>query len=162
MGQTEVASEDDTLWAILSQEGMRPRRELLRGGTASLSRHNHLLWPKAKVRPLRFHDLRHTTGSLLLMVGANPAAAQRILRHSDPRITTEVYGHLLPGYLKAEVDRLSFPGVSKTLPREATVRSPFATMLLQSPPKGLGGPIRASSKAARSQAVRTVGQCRPM
>ena len=28
--------------------------------------------------------------------------------HSDPRITTEVYGHLLPGYLRTEIDRLAF------------------------------------------------------
>jgi hypothetical protein len=32
---------------------------------------------------------------------------QRILRHSDPRITTEVYGHLVPDYLRTEIDRLS-------------------------------------------------------
>ncbi len=42
------------------------------------------------------------------MRGANPAAVQKILRHSDPKITTEVYGHLSPGYLRAEVDRLRF------------------------------------------------------
>jgi integrase len=70
--------------------------------------HKHLLWPKAIVRQLRFHDLRHTTASLLMMAGANPAAVQRILRHRDPRITMEVYGHLTPGYLQAEVDRLQF------------------------------------------------------
>jgi integrase len=70
--------------------------------------HGMKLWPKAQVRPIRFHDLRHTTGSLLLMAGANPAAVQKILRHSDPRITTEVYGHLLPGYLRSEIDRLAF------------------------------------------------------
>ena len=70
--------------------------------------HKDLLWPCAVVRPLRFHDLRHTTASLLMQSGANPAAVQRILRHSDPRITTEVYGHLAPGYLRAEVDRLRF------------------------------------------------------
>src|SRR3989442_2344710 len=29
-----------------------------------------------------------------MMRGANPAAVQRILRHSDPKLTTEVYGHL--------------------------------------------------------------------
>ena len=34
------------------------------------------------------------------------AAVQRILRHADPRITMDVYGHLLPGYLKEEIDRL--------------------------------------------------------
>jgi len=81
--------------------------------------HGMRLWPKARHRPIRFHDLRHTTASLLLMSGANPAAVQRILRHSDPRITTEVYGHLLPGYLRDEIDRLSF-GV---VPRAARVQA---------------------------------------
>lgn len=68
----------------------------------------NLLWPKAVVRPIRFHDLRHTTASLLMMAGANTAAVQRILRHKDPRITTEVYGHLAPEYLRDEVNRLRF------------------------------------------------------
>jgi hypothetical protein len=36
------------------------------------------------------------------------AAVQRILRHRDPRITTEVYGHLAPDYLRGEIDRLHF------------------------------------------------------
>ncbi len=47
-----------------------------------------------------------------MMAGANPAAVQRILRHSDPRLTTEVYGHLAPDYLRREIDLLSF---SKTV-----------------------------------------------
>ena len=42
------------------------------------------------------------------MKGADLAAVQRIMRHQDPRITTEVYGHLAPGYLKKEIDRLRF------------------------------------------------------
>jgi Phage integrase family len=73
---------------------------------------------------LRFHDLRHTTASLLMMGGANPAAVQRILRHSDPKITTEVYGHLAPGYLRDEIERLRF-GVSpdKLAPTSATVET---------------------------------------
>jgi integrase len=39
------------------------------------------LWVKPVVRPIRFHDLRHTTGSLLIMSGADLAAVQRILWH---------------------------------------------------------------------------------
>jgi len=31
-----------------------------------------------------------------------------LARHADPRITMEVYGHLTPGYLQAQVDRLQF------------------------------------------------------
>ena len=66
------------------------------------------LFPVGEVRKIRFHHLRHTTASLLLMSGADLAAVQRIMRHQDPRITTEVYGHLAPSYLKKEIDRLSF------------------------------------------------------
>ena len=95
------------------------------------------LWPKAIVRTIRFHDLRHTTASLLMMAGANPAAVQKILRHSNPKITTEVYGHLAPGYLRAEVDRLSFlpaPESSDSL-AAAPDSSPFAANLLTSSSK---------------------------
>ncbi len=73
------------------------------------------LWVKPVVRPIRFHDLRHSTASLLMMNGANPASVQRILRHSDPKLTTEVYGHLAPEYLRAEADRLAFgPAVTQS------------------------------------------------
>ena len=69
--------------------------------------HNVLLWPKALVRPIRFHDLRHTTASLMMMAGASPAAVQRILRHTDPKMTQR-YTHLAPEFLRGEIDRLSF------------------------------------------------------
>jgi len=88
--------------------------------------HDHKLWPTAQVRPIRFHDLRHTTASLLMMAGANPAAVQRIMRHHDPRMTTEVYGHLAPEYLRSEVDRLQF---------EPPAPPPLAAGLLQPPAK---------------------------
>jgi hypothetical protein len=29
------------------------------------------------------------------------------MRHQDPRITTEVYGHLQTTYLKSQIERLS-------------------------------------------------------
>ena len=66
------------------------------------------LFPVGQVRKIRFHHLRHSTASLLLMKGADLAAVQRIMRHQDPRITTEVYGHLQTTYLKGQVERLSF------------------------------------------------------
>jgi integrase len=87
--------------------------------------HGTKLWPKAQVRKIRFHDLRHTTASLLMMAGANPAAVQRILRHSDPRITTEVYGHLAPDYLRDEVNRLRFGIIDEDVP--TTCQAPEST-----------------------------------
>lgn len=66
------------------------------------------LWVVALCRPIRFHDLRHTTASLLLMAGANPGAVQKILRHSDAQITMTTYAHAEPEYLRSEIDRLKW------------------------------------------------------
>ena len=52
------------------------------------------LWPISKVRPIKFHHIRHTTATLLLKAGVPLATVQKILRHSDPRLTAEIYGHL--------------------------------------------------------------------
>ena len=98
------------------------------------------LWPRALVRKIRFHDLRHTTASLLMMAGANPAAVQRILRHSDPRITTEVYGHLAPEYLRREIDLLSFgkPANDTRVASEVDEKSdPFGAIVVQKPSDAL-------------------------
>jgi integrase len=64
------------------------------------------LWPKAQVRPIRWHDLRHTTASLLKAAGVHLVDAQRILRHSDPRITQEVYTHVDLEQLRSAVNRM--------------------------------------------------------
>ena len=81
---------------------------------------NRTMWVTSVVRPIRFHDLRHTTGSLLTMRGANIQSVQRILRHSDPRITAATYCHLEPNYLRKEIDLLTFG-------------APFAASLLLAP-----------------------------
>jgi hypothetical protein len=72
-----------------------------------------------------------------MMAGVNPAAVQRILRHHDPRITTEIYGHLEPGYLRREIDSLRFEASPpSTLPDARAVANapPFAASLLHDPP----------------------------
>ena len=76
--------------------------------------HRYLLWPKPHVRPIRFHDLRHSAASLLFMAGADAVAVQRLLRHRGLRLTTETYGHLAPGYLQAELGKLRLLGEAKT------------------------------------------------
>lgn len=84
-------------------------REVVEADTADLQRcpkDGAKLWPKPVVRPLKFHHLRHTTGSLLVMAGASMAYVSRQLRHADIRITNEVYTHLSPTFRLAEADRL--------------------------------------------------------
>ena len=68
--------------------------------------HGDLLWPKAQVRPIRFHDLRHTCASLLLQAGCSLPVVSRVLGHADVRITLERYGHLAPDFMQSEVAKL--------------------------------------------------------
>jgi integrase len=51
---------------------------------------------------IRFHDLRHTAASLMLNLGIPVLVVSRILGHSRPSITLDVYGHLIPS-AQAEV-----------------------------------------------------------
>ena len=75
------------------------------------------LWPVEVPRPLRFHDLRHTTATLLLKAGVSLAVVQRILRHSDPRLTANTYGHLEDAQLRQGLAHLDF-GEAKLPVRE--------------------------------------------
>jgi hypothetical protein len=57
--------------------------------------------------------------------------------HWDLRLTTEVYGHLAPGYLRSEIDRLQLAPPAPESPRVAVAIATtpaFATDLLQTSP----------------------------
>src|SRR5260370_35243683 len=53
---------------------------------------------------MRFHDLRHGFATELLRRGVDVHRVQRLMRHSDVRITTGTYGHLVVEDLRAAVD----------------------------------------------------------
>lgn len=55
---------------------------------------NMKLWPKALLRKIRFHDLRATTATLLARAGVSVQIAQKILRHSDPKLTANIYSRV--------------------------------------------------------------------
>ena len=61
---------------------------------------------KAGLRRFRFHDLRHTFGSLLIQDGASLAYVKEQMGHSSIQITVDTYGHLVPGADISWVDRL--------------------------------------------------------
>ena len=61
---------------------------------------------KAGLRRFRFHDLRHTFGSLLIQDGATLTYVKEQMGHSSIQITVDTYGHLVPGADIAWVDRL--------------------------------------------------------
>ena len=47
--------------------------------------------------PLRFHDLRHTSATLLLRAGVHPKVVSERLGHAGVSITLDIYSHVLPG-----------------------------------------------------------------
>ena len=51
----------------------------------------------ANVRRIRFHDLRHTHGSLLLQAGIPVKVVSERLGHANIAFTIQTYQHLLPG-----------------------------------------------------------------
>ena len=61
---------------------------------------------KAGLRKIRFHELRHTFGSLLIQSGASLVYVKEQMGHSSIQITVDTYGHLIPGANISFVDRL--------------------------------------------------------
>jgi integrase len=86
---------------------------------------------KAGLRKFRFHDLRHTFGSLLIQDGASLAYVKEQMGHSSIQVTADVYGHLVPGANIAWVDRLD----------HETTPQPNATQAQPSPKKGEVAPL---------------------
>ncbi len=107
-----------------------------------------MLWPSPKPRAIRFHDLRHTTATLLLKARVPLAVVQRILGHSSPTITAGVYGHLDVDDMRAGLEQLSFQPTEE----------PLAKVL----PLAVGGPhgapvVRNSAEVAqRADASREI------
>jgi integrase len=58
----------------------------------------------AGVRRIRFHDLRHTHGSLLIQAGVPVKVVSERLGHANIAFTIQTYQHLLPGMQEAAAD----------------------------------------------------------
>src|SRR4051812_6275614 len=67
---------------------------------------NMRMWPAGIPRPMRFHDVRHTTATLLLKAGVPIQHVQRILRHANVRTTVDTYGHLANEDLRVPLELL--------------------------------------------------------
>jgi integrase len=71
------------------------------------------LWPRALPKRTRFHDLRHTTATLLLKEGVSMAVVQKILRHSDIKVTEGIYSHLDIGDVKKGLAMMPVTGIEE-------------------------------------------------
>lgn len=67
---------------------------------------------KAGIVDFRFHDLRHTFASHLVMRGVGLKAVQELLGHCDIKLTMR-YAHLAPGHLRDSVNALNDLGGRK-------------------------------------------------
>ena len=56
--------------------------------------HFPVLLERNELRPIRFHDLRHTCASLLVSLDVNMKVIQRYLGHSNMSTTADIYSHL--------------------------------------------------------------------
>ena len=65
--------------------------------TNLMPRHFKPLLRRAGLPDIRFHDLRHTCATLLLMKGVHPKIVSEMLGHSSVSITLDVYSHVIPG-----------------------------------------------------------------
>src|SRR5579864_7175375 len=59
----------------------------------TFSRTFSLFLSRHKMRQITFHALRHGFATALARQGVHPRVAQRLLGHSDPRITMAIYSH---------------------------------------------------------------------
>lgn len=60
-----------------------------------------------KIPKIRFHDMRHTHATLLLLADVNPKIVAERLGHSKVSITLDTYSHVLPNMQQGVVDKLS-------------------------------------------------------
>ena len=62
---------------------------------------------KASLPDIRFHDLRHSSATLLLSLGVHPKVVQEILGHSHITMTLDIYSHVLPSMQQDAMNRLN-------------------------------------------------------
>ncbi len=65
------------------------------------------LLAKAGLPHIRFHDLRHSTATLLLTLGVHPKIVQELLGHSQIFITLDIYSHILPTLQEEAMSQLN-------------------------------------------------------
>jgi integrase len=60
----------------------------------------------ANIPHVRFHDLRHTAETLLLVQGVDPRTIMETLGHSQISLTLNTYAHVLPALQSDAADRM--------------------------------------------------------
>lgn len=79
----------------------------------------HKALDKAGLPRIRFHDLRHSCATLLLVQGVSPRVVMDILGHSEIAMTMNTYSHVVPELQRDAAERMeSVLGNSRSTDRE--------------------------------------------
>jgi len=125
-GKTRRVDMNDRLKAVLQQHQTRVKAEALKAGVAvpaqvfvtdeltpydgvNVRKRFEVVLRKAKLRKIRFHDLRHSYASWLIANKESLAYVRDQLGHHSIQITVDLYGHLVPGENREAVNRLDAP-----------------------------------------------------
>lgn len=76
----------------------------LDGTAISKQFHGHL--ERAGLAQRRFHDLRHSCATLLLVQGVSPRVVMEVLGHSQIGLTMNTYSHVIPELRREAADRM--------------------------------------------------------
>jgi integrase len=87
---------------------------------ASPSRCSPAACVEAGVRPIRFHDLRHTFATRLAASGQPMRTIQEFLGHADSK-TTRIYAHYAPSAHEVEMVNAAF---AEEEPAETELQGP--------------------------------------
>jgi len=68
--------------------------------------HFHDALAKAGMRRVRFHDLRHSCATLLLVQGISPRVVMEVLGHSEIALTMNAYSHVVPELQRDAAQRM--------------------------------------------------------
>jgi integrase len=74
-------------------------------GTA-ISKAFHGILKRAGLQQRRFHDLRHSCATLLLVQGVSPRIVMDVLGHSQIGLTMNTYSHVIPDLRRDAADRM--------------------------------------------------------
>jgi len=83
---------------------------------ATLTRHFNALLRRARLRQIRFHDLRHSTATLLLEQGVELVVIKELLGHAHIGVTATVYAHVR---LRLQRDAIDLLGRTLSKPADA-------------------------------------------
>ncbi|MFD8965392.1 tyrosine-type recombinase/integrase [Streptomyces sp. NPDC059568] len=93
----------------------RPDGAPIEGST--LTRHFNILLRQARLRRIRFHDLRHSAATLLLGQGVELVVIKELLGHAHIGVTATVYAHVR---LRLQRDAINLLGNALRNPAEIT------------------------------------------